>query len=58
MCRDQWNWARKNPYGYQGQDPNAPMQKPTKVGSFRNGQIDNLIYKESHDLLHGRCLKI
>jgi UDP-glucose 4-epimerase len=18
MCRDQWNWARKNPYGYCG----------------------------------------
>lgn len=18
MCRDQWNWASKNPYGYEG----------------------------------------
>ncbi|GKD36284.1 UDP-glucose 4-epimerase GEPI48-like protein, partial [Tanacetum coccineum] len=22
MCRDQWNWASKNPYGYQNKQPN------------------------------------
>ena len=22
MCRDQWNWASKNPYGYESQDSN------------------------------------
>ncbi|ONK59207.1 uncharacterized protein A4U43_C08F4080 [Asparagus officinalis] len=23
MCRDQWNWASKNPYGYQSQPPES-----------------------------------
>ncbi|KAG0582175.1 hypothetical protein M758_3G038100 [Ceratodon purpureus] len=54
MCRDQWNWARKNPYGYQGQELNIPSQKPTKSAVLRN-----LTCKESHDdLLHGGSLKV
>jgi hypothetical protein len=56
MCRDQWNWARKNPYGYQGPELEVPTQK---LEVLKNGQIENLTYKESHDdLLHGRSLKI
>jgi len=40
MCRDQWNWARKNPYGYQGQKLDVPTQKSAKLEVPRNGQID------------------
>jgi hypothetical protein len=40
MCRDQWNWAKKNPYGYQGQKVEVPIQKSTKFEVLRNGQID------------------
>jgi len=40
MCRDQWNWAKKNPYGYQVQDLEVPVQKSAKFEALRNGQID------------------
>jgi UDP-glucose 4-epimerase len=28
MCRDQWNWASKNPYGYVSSDPKLKQQLP------------------------------
>lgn len=59
MCRDQWNWAKMNPYGYQGQKELEPPTQPTKLAVLRNGQVENLTSKESHDdLLHGSSLKI
>ncbi|KAH8968448.1 hypothetical protein BDL97_03G128900 [Sphagnum fallax] len=45
MCRDQWNWASKNPYGYQGSQPvnSNGLKAPW------NGSVD-------HNLSYGKAI--
>ncbi|KAG0555642.1 hypothetical protein KC19_12G184500 [Ceratodon purpureus] len=33
MCRDQWNWAKKNPYGYHCEEREVPAHKPVRDSS-------------------------
>ncbi|KAF8701839.1 hypothetical protein HU200_033162 [Digitaria exilis] len=47
MCRDQWNWASKNPYGYgspdstkqNGHQTNGSTDSPRQNGHHTNGSI-------------------
>ena len=33
MCRDQWNWAKKNSYGYHCEEREIPAHKPVRDSS-------------------------
>jgi UDP-glucose 4-epimerase len=47
MCRDQWNWASKNPYGYgsrdstkqNGHQTNGSADSPRQNGHHTNGSV-------------------
>jgi len=47
MCRDQWNWASKNPYGYgspdstkqNGHQTNGSVDSPRQNGHHTNGSV-------------------
>jgi len=50
MCRDQWNWASKNPYGYQAAGAAAASSNGLSKATQNGTTVD-------HNLtLHGEAI--